>query len=120
MALIAGDAGGRFDMREPGGKVWTLRRDNHVNSVSVDGRIDSNSLTAVIGAAIREFGQLFAPRWVVEEYFNRGELEIVLANYEVEPYENEMWVSAFTRRTVFFRPKSAPSLISPRKLHEPT
>ena len=46
------DAGGRFDIRDPGGKVWTLRRDNKVNSLSVDGRIDSNSITALIGAAI--------------------------------------------------------------------
>ena len=64
------DAGGRFDIRDPGGKVWTLRRDNKVDSVSVDGRIDFNSLTALIGAAIRGFGRLLVPRWVVEECLN--------------------------------------------------
>ena len=83
------DAGGRFDIRDPGGKVWTLRRDNKVNSVSVDGRIDSNSLTALIGGAIRGVGQLLAPRWVVEEHFKRGKLGIILADYEVDPSENE-------------------------------
>ena len=81
--------GGRFDIRDPGGKVWTLRRDNKVNSVSVDGRIDSNSLTALIGGAIRGVGQLLAPRWVVEEHFKRGKLGIILADYEVDPSENE-------------------------------
>ena len=99
------DAGGRFDIRDPGGKVWTLRRDNKVNSVSVDGRIDFNSLTALICAAIRGFGQLLAPRWVVEEYFNRGEIEIVLANYEVDPSENETWVSAVYASKRFLSPK---------------
>jgi DNA-binding transcriptional LysR family regulator len=60
-----------------------------VELVSVDGRIDSNSQTALIGAAMRGFGLLLAPRWVVEEYLNRGGLEIVLADYEVDPSENE-------------------------------
>ena len=51
-----------------------------VEPVSVDGRIDSNSQTALIGAAMRGFELFLAPRWVVEEYLNRGELEIVLAD----------------------------------------
>ena len=50
--------------------------------MSVDGRIDSNSITALIGAPMGR-----------EEYFNRGELEIVLADCEVDPSENETWVS---------------------------
>ena len=113
-------AGGRFDISDPGGKVWTLRRDNKVEAVSVDGRIDSNSLTALIGAAMRGFGLFLAPRWVVEEYLNRGELEIVLADYEVDPSENETWVYAVYASNRFLSPKVRAFIdFIASELHEP-
>ncbi len=102
--------------------MWTLRRDNKVDSVSIDSRIDFNSLTALIGAAIRGGGgQLLAPQWVVEEHLNRGELEIVLANYEVDPAENETWVSAVYASNRFLSPKVRAFIdFTPGELHEPT
>ena len=41
----------------------------------------------------------------MEECLNRGELEIVLADYEVDPSENETWVYAVHASNRFLSPK---------------
>ena len=98
-------AGGGFDLSNSAGKVWNLRRDNRVETVSVDGRIDSNSLSALIAAALKGFGLFLAPRWVVDEYLRRGELEVVLGEYDVEPADRETWVYAVFASNRFLSPK---------------
>ena len=114
-------AGGGFDFSRPGGKVWNLRKDNKVETVSVDGRIDSNSLTALIAAALKGFGLFLTPRWVVEEYLSRGELEIVLGDYEVNPSERETWVYAVYASNRFLSPKVRAFIdFIAIELHEPT
>lgn len=62
-----------------------------------------------------------ARRWVVEEYFNRGEPEIVLADCEVDPSENETWVSAIYASNHFLSPKFRAFIdFIAGKLHKPT
>ena len=105
------DAGGRFDIRDPGGKVWTLRRDNKVNSVSVDGRIDSNSITALIGAAIGGSGSSWRAdgSWKSTLIVVSPKLFWLTAKWI--PLRMKRGFPQFTRRTIFFRPNSEPSLI---------
>lgn len=98
-------AGGGIDFGRSGDKVWNFRRGSKVETVSVDGRIDSNSLPALIAAALNGFGLFLAPRWMVDEYLNRGDLEVVLGEYEVEPTDKETWVYAIYASNRFLSPK---------------
>ena len=57
----------------------------------------------------------------MEEYLNRGEREIVLANYEVDPSENETWVYAVHASNRFLSPKFRAFIdFIAGELHKPT
>jgi DNA-binding transcriptional LysR family regulator len=112
-------AGGGLDFGRPGGKVWNFRRGKSTEAVTVDGRMDSNSLSALTGAALNGFGLFLVPKWMVDGYLKRGDLEIVLGEYEVDPSDEETWVYAVYASNRFLSPKVrvfdlppvAPSLI---------
>ncbi len=98
-------AGGGDDLGRSGGRVWKLRNKNREELVPVHGRLDSNSLTALIGAALNGFGLFLAPWWLVQEHLRRGDLEVVLADYEVDPNDRETWVYAVFASNRFMSPK---------------
>lgn len=98
-------AGGSIDFGKPGGRHWRLRKEDKEDVVPVSGRLDSNSLNALIGAALNGFGLFLAPRWLVQDHLSRGELEVVLSDYEVDPNDQETWVYAVYASNRFLSPK---------------
>lgn len=98
-------AGGVVDMGRPGEKSWTFSRAGRKETVAVNGRMDANSLNALVSAALNGFGLFLAPRWLIEDHLVNGRLEVVLGEYDVDPNDRETWVYAVYASNRFLSPK---------------
>jgi DNA-binding transcriptional LysR family regulator len=67
-----------------GAEAWPFRIDGELRSIKVSGRFRTDSTTATYTAAALGLGLGFTPLWQIRDRVERGELEIVLADYEAQ------------------------------------
>ncbi|HEY3847197.1 MAG TPA: LysR family transcriptional regulator [Acetobacteraceae bacterium] len=67
------------------GYAWRFRKDGRTAGVDVPIRMRSNTLDAVVAAAVAGAGLVYAPAWQVRDHIAGGRLKVVLRDYEVPP-----------------------------------
>ena len=65
-----------------GRSEWCLRRGNEETIVKVTGRLSANEALALLQACRNGSGLAMQPRYLVHELVDRGELQVVLANWQ--------------------------------------
>lgn len=67
------------------GYEWRFRKDSRTVGLEVPARMRSNTLDAVVAAAVAGAGLVYAPAWQVRDYVAGGRLRVVLRDHEVPP-----------------------------------
>ena len=62
--------------------MWRFNEHGETFTVPVTGSLESNEGTSLIRAAVGGLGVVWAPRFLVQEFLNRGELAPVLMQYQ--------------------------------------
>ncbi|CAD5260753.1 Transcriptional regulator [Bosea sp. 62] len=65
-------------------EAWPFQIDGESHTIRVSGRLRTDSTAATYSAAALGLGLGFTPLWQVRDLVERGELEIVLAEYETQ------------------------------------
>jgi DNA-binding transcriptional LysR family regulator len=65
------------------GYEWRFRKDGRTASARVPARMSSNTLDAIVEAAVAGAGLVYAPAWQVRDHVVAGRLKVVLRDYEV-------------------------------------
>jgi DNA-binding transcriptional LysR family regulator len=71
--------------QQSAGSEWRLQKDGKPIDVRVPVRMRSNTLDAVVTAAVEGVGLVYAPAWQVFEHITAGRLRVVLREHELPP-----------------------------------
>lgn len=65
-------------------EIWPFRIDGELRNVRVSGRFRTDHTAATYVAAVSGLGIGFTPLWQIRHFVERGDLEVVLADYEAQ------------------------------------
>jgi DNA-binding transcriptional LysR family regulator len=67
------------------GDLWSFRRGEKTESVTVSGRFSANNSEAILAMALRGLGVALLASWLLEENLSQGRLVSLLPEYELLP-----------------------------------